>query len=739
MNLTRPSLSLLPMEDIAAELKSNKANRKFMTREDKATDVENVAGIKANRIAISAEGHNRETVQNALKLNGVSADHYVTKEQGDKFLQVSTDLSEIISSEVRNLRDELYQLYAELSKKGFIDNTMKYEGFVESFKRGNVLFEDYICGITSAAAGTATDLYIADLQKKHYFEKGKEFVIKVSDTGEERVVTSLGVNAAGKVTFHPSVRNLNTISKVGLFKTNGEYNNGAFSFSNIKKAVSNQIEKYYTQSDDTDTKYLTIKRSNTGFAVAFKVPRNVNSELGIAGALSKFAIRAQAINSPGGLRCHVVDFDSVIQNGELNPKFDNIQDAIDKGYCLASSDIIYSSRDNTAKENDVYFDFYGGVHHEYKNGTKINNSITDEEINFTKEQTNQNPPDQDQSIIFETADNFPVLKDAKYCFVIECLGATEESYWRLRFSYYNNNGYVDDLHKRNASYLYKSIESNTLTDSAQSIQAIDNIDKYDMMYTLVIKDIIDEEEVGKSKGVYTARIVLPKPIDVSRARLTLRINREGMYNVKEHNAEYNIFVLESDTPTSHSASDAKFEIGEKIIIGNAIATVKRVSTNEIEVENSAYLDQRITEFYTKTVYNSETNSYVKKSLIPVYRMKYKPIIKAKLVDWDNYNEITGSYETKDLSEEPIALDFIAVMPDKYKNNTRISDRLLFEADFGQDENHRKILANEFEMQLCWESPFSEQTINSFKDINDRNFKELIGRIHDLSLSFDKNY
>ena len=46
MNLTRPSLSLLPMEDIAAELKSNKANRKFMTREDKATDVENVAGIK---------------------------------------------------------------------------------------------------------------------------------------------------------------------------------------------------------------------------------------------------------------------------------------------------------------------------------------------------------------------------------------------------------------------------------------------------------------------------------------------------------------------------------------------------------------------------------------------------------------------------------------------------------------------------------------------------------------------
>lgn len=736
MNLTRPSLSFLPMEDIAAELKSNKSNRKFMTREDKATDVENVAGIKSSRIAISAEGHDRETVQNALKLNGVSADGYVTKEQGDKFLQVSTDLSTIVSSEIRNLRDELYQLYAELSKKGFIDNTMKYEGFIESFKRGNILFEDYICGISSAAAGRTKDLYISDIEKKHYFEKGKKFVIRISDTGDEQVVTSTGINNAGKVTFEPAVTNLNTISKVGLFKTNGEYNNNTFSFSNIKKAVSEQIERYYTQSDDTDTKYLTIKRPNTGFAVTFKVPRNIDSELGIAGALSKFAIRAQAVNAPGGLRCHVVDFDSVIQNGELNPKFDNIQDAIDKGYCLASSDVVYSTRDNTAKENDVYFDFYGGVHSEYKNGTKNIGSAADEEISFYADEESVTA---DSSEAFETADNYPILKDAKYCFIIECLGATEDSYWRLRFSYYNNNGYVDDLHKRNASYLYKSISSDTLTDSAKSVQVIDDIAKYDMIYTLIIKDIIDEEEVGKAEGVYTARIVLPKPIDVSRARLTLRINREGMYNVKEHNAEYKIFVLESDTPTSHTASDTRFVIGEKIIIGNTIATVKRVSTTEIEVENPAYLDERIVRFYTKTVYDAETDSYVKKTSIPVYRMGYEPTIKAKLVDWDNYDEITGRYETTDISEEPIDLEFVTVMPDKYKDNTRVSDRLLFEADFGQDENNKNVLANEFELQLYWSSPFSEKEINAIKDTNDRNFKELIGRIHDLSLSFDKNY
>ena len=736
MNLTRPSLSFLPMEDIAAELKSNKANRKFMTREDKATDVINVAGIVSERIAISAQGQDRETVKNALNLNGKPASEYVSREDGEKFLQVSSDLSEIVSSEIRNLRDELYQLYSELSKKGFIDNTIKYEGFVESFKRGNVLFEDYICGIASAAAGRTKDIYIADIEKKQYFEKGKKFVIKISDTGEEQVVTSTGVNAAGKVTFEPAANNLNSISRVGLFKTNGEYNNNTFSFSNVKKAVSEQLERYYTQSDDTDTKYLTIKRPNTGYAVTFKVPRNIKSELGIAGALSQFAVRAQAVNAPGGLRCHVVDYDAIVQDGQLNPKFDNIQDAISKGYCLATSQVVYSTRDNTAMENDVYFDFYGGVHSEYANSTKSNGSQAEGEIDFLDLSEDVKT---DSTEAFETADNFPILKDAKYCFIIECLGATDDSYWRLRFSYYNNNNYVDDLHKRNASYVYKSLSSDTINNSNKSIQVIDDIAKYDLMYTLVVKDIIDEEEVGKAEGVYTARIVLPKPIDVARARLTMRVNREGMYNIKEHNSEYTIFVLESDTPTSHAASDTRFSIGEKIIIGNTIATVKRVSTTEIEVEKPAYLDERIVRYYTKTVYDQETGSYVKKTTVPVYRMSYTPYIKAKLVDWDNFNEITGVYEHKDISEEPMELDLMAIMPDQYKSNNRVSDRLLFELDFGQDENNKQVLANEFELQLYWASPFSEREINAIKDTNDRNFKELIGRIHDLSLTFDKNY
>lgn len=732
-NIIRPSLSLLPMEDIAAELKSNKPNRKFMTREDKATDVENVAGILSEKIAISAEGADRETIKNALNLNGKPASEYVTAEEGEKFLKVSTELSKTTSNEIRNIRDELYQLYGELVRKGLLDNTVKYEGFVESFRRNNILYEDYICGISNAVIGRTKELYVSDVDKKHYFETGKTFVIKRIDTNEEQVVKSLGVNEAGRVTFEPAVNFIDSVDNVGLYKSLGEYINSTFSFSQIKKSVSETKDRYYTQSDDTDTKYLLINKSNTGFAATFKVPRNIKSQQGIAGALSKFAVRAQAINSPGGLKCHVVDFDAVIRNGELDPKFFSIDDAIKKGYVLASSNVIYPTRDCTVSENDIYFDFYGGVHTSYKNGTVAENSQADGEVSFL------NKIEESPIKTFETADHFPILKDAKYCFIVECLGATETSYWRLRFSYYKNNDFVDDLQRRNCSYIYQSLDPSGVIGNKKSVEIIDNINKYDIMYTLVIKDIIEEEEVGKQEGVYTSRIILPNPIDVTRARLTLRVNREGMYNVREHSSDYRTFILEPNTATSHTPSDTRFKIGDRIIIANVIATVKRVSTSEIEVENPAYLDERILKYYTTTVYDEKVNGYVQKTKIPVYRLSYSPTIKAKLTNWESFDAEKGTFESQDITETPIDLELMSVIPDQFKSNERVSDRLLFEATFGKNEEQKNLTANEFELQLNWQSPFSAREINEIKDSNDNNFKELIGRIHDLTLALDKNY
>ena len=82
---------------------------------------------------------------------------------------------------------------------------------------------------------------------------------------------------------------------------------------------------------------------------------------------------------------------------------------------------------------------------------------------------------------------------------------------------------------------------------------------------------------------------------------------------------------------------------------------------------------------------------------------------------------------------------MTIIPDKLKSNERVSDRLLFEATFGEDEEGNNLVANEFELQIEWQSPFTERDINEFKDTADRNFKELIGRIHDLNLTFDRHY
>lgn len=729
MNLTRPSLSMLPMEDIAAELKTNKVNRGFMTKEDIATDTDKVGGISNKRIAISIEG-DRNTVANSLKLNGLSASEYVTKEDGDRFINVADELSKISSDEIRNIKDELYQLYGELAKKGFIQSTMKYEGFVEAFKKDQVLYEDYICGISTSNVTKTQEIYISEPNLRHFFEEGKFFVIKRSDTGQEKKVKSLGVNLSGKVTMDSSVDFLSDATKIGLFKSNGQYTNDTFSFSQIKKAVSDSKERYYSQSDDTDTKYLTINEPGTGFAAIFKVPRNLNSSLGIAGALSKFAIRAQAVDNPGPLRCHVVDYSAVINTAGgmpiLDPKFSSVEDAINQGLVLATSSFIHPSRDNTISEQDVYFDFHDGVHDNYNKVAK--------DINFFEsELTESETP-------FKTADGFPILADKKYCFIIESAGISSSSFWRIRFSYYNNNDFVDDLHRRNVSYVYKAIDETGLTNGEQCLQVIDEINKYDIMYTLVVKDIIEEEEAGKKEGLYTTRVLLPNPIDVTRARLSMQINREGMYNIKDHNSEYTIFTLEPSSDGAHSPSDTRFKIGEKIVIGNRIGIIKRISTNEIEVEKAVELDERTISIYTTKKYDKKTNSVIKETTIPVYRINgFTPTLKAKLVDYSNFNELTNAFNAVDVTTKPLELELKNIIPTMNNDDVRISDRLIYEVDFGKSVDNKNLVGNEFELQIDWISPFSEKEINEVRDVKDSNFKELIGRIHDLTLTFDKHY
>lgn len=692
-NMMKPSLSMLPVDDIVNELRSNKANRNFMTKEDKATDVEFVAGVKANLIAQAVSADKRDTVNNAMNLNGQPADNYLSKDEGNKILGISNSMTEIFSTEIKNARDEYYQTKVELTKKGFIDDVIEMEGYTDAFKRSNPKYVSYVCGIDKAIVGNTGELFIADLSKKSYFEAGKKFVIKRADLEREIVVTSTGISGSGKVEFTPTVNILDSIDAVELHKSAGQYVADSFSFSEIKRDVTDpQKERYHMQSDDTRTAYQLINKTNTGYAVAFKVPNNA------AGALTKFGITAKSEGTPGSILCHVLKKNAIYNaEGNFRCDFSNLEDAKEKGYWIATSQPIKPTE--AQHEQEVFFNFFN-----------------------------------------LTTNKYPVLEGDKYVFIIECIAATEQDYWKIRFSYYENgNEQVDDLQRYNSSFYFEEIDNTGITNNREPVSVINDIDKYDLLFTLATRELIKEDEMGKQEGVYTAHIVLPKPIEVSRARLTTRINREGCYYLESHDSNYRIFTLGKETSTSHSVNDNRFKEDDIVIIGNQFAKIKRSSGNQIETKDPVYIDSRILQFYTRNKFNPETKIYEKVTKLPVYRMNYKVEIKPSLIDWNTWNSVENRFTTTDIFEAPQKMEFKNIIPDGKKSNTRISDRLVFEGDFGEDTEGVAKVANEFELQINWKSPFAYNEINDFKDLNDNDFKELIGRLHDIILTFDKTY
>lgn len=678
--IQKPSITFLPMEDIAGDLIENKNVMTKALTDDAITEA-----TKTLAKAVSTSDQN--TVKNSEQLGGIDAAGYMTAADGAKIIGVADTMSVIFSDEVKNLRDEVYQLKSQLVKNGYTDEMLAYEGFQDAFKSNNIKYETLICGVSQSSISLTDKLYINDLSKLKDFEEGKKFVIKKTDTLEEDFVTAISCDAAGKVQFTPSSDLLYDKDTVEIHKTSGEYIRNSFSFSKVVSGVDlSSKEKYHMQSDDTMTTPLKIATSNSGYAVGFKVPDSCVTDS--KAALVNFKITTKAIGTPGNLLCHILKDNSVFTNGAFDPQFISIEDAKASGYLIATSQPIKA--ENAVAESQLEFNFFD-----------------------------------------ESTNTYPQITNTKYIFVIECVSADATNYWNVRFSYYQNAANaIEDLEKYNSSFVYNKVVYNGSNPNERAITVINDIDKYDMLFTLTTKDIIDQTEYGNHEGLYTAKIILPKPIDISRARLTSRINREGCWYVSSYDSTYTKFTLAKEDEYAYSVTDLRFDEGDTVIIGNQVGKIKKSTSNTIELEAPIYIDSRIEKLFTKN------NDSVK---IPVYRVNYDITIKPYLVDWSNFDLTNKEFVATPVTDEVVSLDLTAVIPSgDNKLGSRVSDRLLFEAGFGSDSSGIAKLANEFEFQIKWKSKFEFDEINKSENVQN-GYNELIGRIFDMILTFDKNY
>lgn len=340
------SPAMLPLESIAEYMDKVEG---FSKKKEAAEDTKAVDNVSSEFIAVAATDEqgqlveDRETVKNALQLGGIDASDYITTQGANALLSDTYQVSVNSGNEVKNLRDELYQLKSELTKAGLIKQSHCYNGYYDAFKEGN---ETYIKEPITIASTTLSQTqlgYIAvedvsNLTAGEYIviETAIPQIAQIQDiTGSDRI--NLTTNINGPVPMGTKIS-----------KSYGTYNQGMFVFGKQKDIAVSSQERYVILNDDAQPMSLVKKYTpNSGYAAQINIPSTAR------GAIKRIGVQAKVTGNPGGLRCYVID---PLSNVEDVFTMTTIQEMKQQGKIIAESNLLYSSN-ATQSFNELYFDF----------------------------------------------------------------------------------------------------------------------------------------------------------------------------------------------------------------------------------------------------------------------------------------------------------------------------------------------------------------------------------------------
>ena len=668
--LTKLSASLLPIEDIKNLLYYE---HDFMRVGDNATDVDAVAGIEADKIAVAVSKDNRETIKNSLHLGGKPAEEYLTVDDGGQINTNYNRIRDTYSSEIRHIKDELYQLKSDLARKGLVTNYDLYSGFQDTFKYSDpVYLKDEICSITK-------DAYKKDEVKIpefafNDFDVDDYIVLHLTEPERYHVARITQKMPDGEtIKFSPSCSYEVREGSVAIYKSIGMYDDGTFAFMKQTENIPGTKEMHSVLNDDTYRTRRKLTQPGTGFATTFRIPTSMQ------GFLVRITAKVTRYGNPGPLTAYVIHEDDI-------GKFKNPAQAEEDGILIAKSAPVSPKKEQD--EDLLDFEFFDG---------------------------------RTYPLIKSLEDN----PNSRFCLIIATDPSDKEinedtNYYRLMFlQHKQDDGSMTDLQLNNIVYTYTRKEAGSdekalITDS--------NINQADLYYGIVTREVITKGIEPYREGVYTAKVKLPEPHQVSRARLMLRVNREGYYitnndiNESYQNGSKLPIIKDPELADAYNMADIR-GIGAKphddnVVIGTNIRKIHDQDPDSITLENGGL--------------------FLENKHEPVYRVGYKVYLKAIRREFDPNS---NTYKIKDKMK--IELPLSAVMPDRRKVSETISDRLIFENEFSEflDEETLKKTAkyfNEFELQIYWRTEYGDFfTSDKYKE-------HFLGRIHDLVLTFDKS-
>lgn len=646
---THVSVQTLPIEDIGILLKFKHG----------FADLDAVGVASFEELAVKATGMDRGTVEKALNLYNkdtkkvINANEVMLKSDG---LEITTQGKEIL-----DLRDELYQLKAEMARKGYTTNYDDYAGFHESFSNTDIIYEDTIIG---AIAEPSNSLYRIIMNDEGFRQLRVRdlIVVEYTSSSTKPVVREISSLLDGNiVVLKESLPESALPGSAVVRKSLGRYMRGSFAFAEkpgeiYGPAVTSGID------DDTATPTVRLINNNLfGLGYSFKINnRNFGTDNPDKGYLHAFSIIAEKIGNPGPLKAYVIREAERSQFVGINES--NFKDLV-----------VAVSRDAT-------------IPHSAVPGTR-------------------------EKMTFDFRDNLgmlPLIKNERLLIVIVASGdVSEDNYYTVEFLKGTGSG---DLQTQNKVYEYRERwagTSDVLDDTSTGLNLSD------LHYEVSIRPIQKEVVRPYSTGLYTKKFKIRNDSSADKARLTLRINREGMFATAEGGSlgsSIRFVTDNSDNASRYYDITQLNGIGARtndfVIVGQNASKYVTQSPTSVDITQKIFADKGD----------------------PVYRMGYKVFLRPIEVKYGT--NVTGEPTRTVIPGEPVEMPLLRVIEDRAHRKSTVSDRLVFECQLPGTPTKKY---TEFELQIKWDTAFTDKEFY----IDEVYSEELHGAIQDLALSLER--
>ena len=677
-DFTKVTINQIDM-DAVTETVIAKGNLVYRTdhSDTKAEDVDKVGGIAADHIAVSIDG-DRETVPNALKLGGKLAADYMTTTTGNSLNKRTENIKSKFGSDILALRDELYQPRGQLAKNGYVKDIGYYDGYYDF---NQVHLNKELANTKNTVQTDRKSLVFPANTDMDQFSQYDFIAIVNSNTGLECIRQVAAVDKANfKLTLDRNIANsviLQNAEYYQVYKSYGAIYNGDFLFARPLETVMGDEEYASGETDDTSREFVKMMKPGFGYATTLKFSE------GKTGYLKTVELCLKAYGNPGPVNCYLIDARDVdlFKNGQ-------------------QAEAAYKS---SQANKDDKFKFFAKTQPKAVSAT-----VERQYVKFS----------------FQQDGKYPIIPDnyyqdpTRYCLIVEFMEVNTDNYYEIELINHNKS----DLQLNNISHDH---ERKSDVAVAHALTETDETKKRDLYFQFKTQQKLTNQPSPVNEGLYSAHIYNRRLQRASKARVELRIKREGLYEASTLSSP-SLFTTEAITlkrSPKNGTINSVHELGLKTEI-NKPMELRRGDPSDISMPVNVVIGENITKVKG---FNTESMTTISPVLVndndPVYRVGYVVAIKAREYKFKDGIITKGQFKR-------FIVPLTEVVKDVHSYMDGVSDRLIFETPL-YEEGQEVVGCSDFEVQVYWENPeLSDSSITK---------QEQMGSLKEITVSFASDF